>query len=102
MTVETSNPSMDAGVADALAEIHASATEASTFLEGLIERLDGLADSLPAREETNRRALRGADRAALDEQIERLAALADELAESISRQKKFSASVEDGQGNGHG
>ncbi len=94
MSVESSNQSAEAGgVQDALAEIRASHAELQTFFEGLFDRLDGLADGLLDQEVANRQPQRDTDRATLDDQIERLAALAAELAESVAQQKKITAKI---------
>ena len=94
MSVELSNQSAEeGGVQDALTEIRASHAELQTFIEGLFERLDGLADGLLVQEVANRQAQRDTDRSALDDQIERLAALAAELAESVAQQKNITAKI---------
>jgi len=92
MSVESANQSDDdGGVQNALTEIRASEAELQTFLDGLFDRLEGLADGLPVQEVARRQVQRETDRAALDDQIERLAALADELAESVAQHKRLSA-----------
>ncbi len=94
MSVELSNQSAgEGGVQDALAEIRASRAELRTFLEGLFDRLDGLADGLLVQEVANRQTQRDTDRATLDDQIERLVAVAAELAESVAQQKKITAKI---------
>lgn len=90
MSVELSNQSAgEGGVQDALAEIRASHAELRTFIEGLFDRLDGLADGLLVQEVANRQAQRDTDRLALDDQIERLAALVVELPNRSPNRRKL-------------
>ena len=92
MSVELSNQSIDAESARrALAEIRVAAAEVQTFFEGFFDRLEGLKDQLPVQEAVPGPARAEAGPATLDEQIERLAALAAEAAEiakSVVRQKQ--------------
>ncbi len=83
----------DGEILDALEEIRACETDLQTFLDGLFDRLEGLADGLLVREAAARQTKQADDSppSKLDEQIERLTALANNLAESISKLDKAAA-----------
>jgi len=70
---------------EALAEIRAYPGELQTFLVGVFDRLDRLADELRAQEV----AAQHVERDALHGQIDRLASVASELAEAVAEQKKL-------------
>ena len=68
-----------------MAEIRAYPDELQTFLVGVFDRLDHLADGLFAQEV----AAQHAERHAFQGQIERLASVASELAAAVAEQKKL-------------
>ena len=89
MSVEMPSPSADVSAArDALLEICACRAELQTFLADEFDRWERLADGLLAGEIARGRAQEQAQREALDGQIERLAAVAAELARSLAEQKR--------------
>jgi hypothetical protein len=84
-------PSLSVDVRDArnaLLEISACRDELQTFLTDEFDRWERMADGLLAGEIARERAQEQAQRVALDGQIQRLAAVAAELAQSLAEQKR--------------
>ncbi len=89
MFVEMPSPPADVSAArNALREICACRAELQTFLADEFDRWERLADGLLTGEIAHERAQEQAQREALDGQIERLAAVAAELARSLAEQKQ--------------
>ncbi len=92
MSIETASPPVASDCArNALAEIRKCQTELEEFLAETFERLDGLAEELLTNEINHQEHLRQAEREAVDQQVERLAALATELAHTVAEQKHLVA-----------
>jgi hypothetical protein len=83
------------GVRNALAETRTGLGELQTYITGMFDRLDGLADERLGSRSAQQCALDHAEQEKLKEQIDRLASLAAELAQSVAEQKQL-AKGEDG------
>ena len=70
---------------EALAEIRACPGELQTFVSGVFDQLDSLTNQLLRHELTRRQAQRQAERESVQGQIDRLAAVAAQLAEIDGR-----------------
>ena len=89
-SVEMPSPSADVSAArDALQEICACRAELETFLADDFDRWERLADGLLAGEIARERAQEQTQREAIEGQIERLAAVAAELARSLADEKRL-------------
>jgi hypothetical protein len=90
MRAELSNqPTGWACVRDALAEVRTGQSELQTFVSDMFDDLDGLADQLVGSKIAQDCAIGHAEHDALHEQIDRLASLAAELAQSVAEQKRL-------------
>jgi hypothetical protein len=86
MSADLSNPSAPVNpVRDALAEIRACQEELQTFVAGVFDRLDGLANELLERETAPQQA----DRKMMHSEIAQLAAVATDLADLVAEQKRL-------------
>ena len=74
-------------VSEALAEIRACPGELKTFISGVFDQLDSLTDQL-RRYEISRRQAEGQ---AVQGQIDRLSAVAAQLAETMAEQKRLAS-----------
>ena len=91
-------PNQPAGwncVRDALAEIRTGHGELQTYISGMFDRLDGLAGEALDSKIAQDCAVGHAEQEALQEQIDRLASLAAELAQSVADQKQLSTQEDD-------
>ena len=77
------------GVRNALAETRTGLGELQTYITGMFDRLDGLADERLGSRSAQHCAVDHAEQEAFKEQIDRLASLAAELAESVAEQKRL-------------
>ena len=73
--------------AEALAEIRACPDKLRRFVAEVFDQLDGLTDELLARESADRQFQRQVEREALEAQIDQLASVVAELAESMGGRK---------------
>jgi hypothetical protein len=95
-------PNQSAGrscVREALAEIRAGHGDLQTHILGMFDRLDGLADQLLGSKAARDCAAGQADQDALQGQIDRLASLAAELAQSVADQKRMTTPESQRQGS---
>jgi hypothetical protein len=86
-------------VRNALAEIRAGHGDLQTHILGMFDRLDLLADDLLGSKIARDCAVGHAEQEALQEQIDRLASLAAELAESVAEQKRLATPGNRGRGS---
>ena len=92
MPVELSSPVADCNRAHgALAEIRASRAEFQTFFSGVFDGLEQLYDELSAHEIEHDRYDRQIEQETLQQQVDRLSALAAELIETVSEHKRLTA-----------
>jgi RNA polymerase-interacting CarD/CdnL/TRCF family regulator len=90
MAVESSNRSGGSNCAGgALAAIRACSDDLQTFVFGVFDQLEGLTDQLLARELDWQQTQRQTEREALQGQIDRLASVAAELAQTVAEQKQL-------------
>jgi ribosome assembly protein YihI (activator of Der GTPase) len=74
---------------NALAEIRACHGDLRTYVAGAFDRLDGLVEELGTQKTDEEQTQRQVDQASMQEQIDRLARLATELAQSVAEQKRL-------------
>jgi hypothetical protein len=74
---------------EALAEIRACPGELQTFVSGVFDQLDGLTNQLLRHERTLRQTQRQAERESVQGEIDRLSAVAAQLAEMMAEQKQL-------------
>lgn len=74
---------------DALAEIRTCSGELQTFIWGVFDHLDGLADELLVRELDRQQLQRQGEQETLQGQINRLTSVATELADAVAEQKRL-------------
>lgn len=76
---------------NALIEIRACYDDLQSFLAGTFARLDGLADDVRILQTAVDRTKRHAEQDVMQQQIDQLARLANELAQSVAEQKQLTA-----------
>ena len=90
MSVESSDQFQSWNCArDALADIQASAGETQTLVLNALDELDGLAGELLAQQRVLEHVQRHDGQDVLQGQIDRLASVANELAEALAEQKQL-------------
>ena len=77
------------GVRDVLAETRTGLGELQTCITEMFDRLDGLVDERLGSRSAQQCAVGRAEQEAIQEQIDRLASLAAELAQSVAEQKRL-------------
>jgi hypothetical protein len=85
----SSQPSGLSCVSEALAEIRACSDELQTFVSGVFDHLDGLTDQLRKCEFAREQSQQQADRETVQGEIDRLSAVAAQLAEMMAEQKQL-------------
>jgi len=81
----------------ALIEIRACYGDLRTFVAGAFDRLDALVEELRTQQTVHERTQRQAEQETLQEQIDQLARLASDLAQSIAENKQLASKREPAQ-----
>jgi hypothetical protein len=76
---------------DALGDIRACYAEIESFMAGTFDKLEQVLDEARTEQAVDGQAKRLAERDTLDGQIARLAAIAEQLAQSVAQQQQWTA-----------